>query len=55
MAEAGQFTDIYNLGQLSPSPNINMMTVIGYQVSGSAGAFLVLLAFYLPRALSYSQ
>lgn len=25
-----------------------MMTVIGYQVSGIAGAFLVLLAFYLP-------
>jgi len=45
---AEQFTDIYSLGQLSPGPNMNMVTVIGYQVSGIAGAILVLLAFYLP-------
>src|SRR5208337_5222481 len=45
---AEQFTDIYSLGQLSPGPNMNMVTVIGYHVSGIAGAILVLLAFYLP-------
>ena len=27
---AAQFTDIYSLGQLSPGPNMNMVTVIGY-------------------------
>jgi chromate transporter len=43
-----QFTDIYSLGQLSPGPNMNMVTVIGYHVSGIPGAILVLLAFYLP-------
>jgi chromate transporter len=45
---AEQFTDIYSLGQLSPGPNMNMVTVIGYHVSGIPGAILVLLAFYLP-------
>lgn len=46
--DAEQFTDIYSLGQLSPGPNMNMVAVIGYHVSGIAGAILVLLAFYLP-------
>lgn len=45
---AGQFTDLYSLGQLSPGPNMNMVTVIGYDVSGLTGAILVLIAFYLP-------
>jgi hypothetical protein len=27
---ADQFTDIYSLGQISPGPNTNMVTVIGY-------------------------
>ncbi len=45
---ADQFIDIYSLGQLAPGPNMNMVTVIGYHVSGVAGAILVLLAFYLP-------
>jgi chromate transporter len=45
---AEQFTDIYGLGQLAPGPNMNMVTVIGYQVAGVSGAILVLLAFYLP-------
>jgi chromate transporter len=45
---AEQFTDIYSLGQLSPGPNMNMVAVIGYHVSGIPGAILVLLAFYLP-------
>jgi len=45
---AEQFTDIYSLGQLSPGPNMNMVTVIGYHVAGVPGAIVVLLAFYLP-------
>jgi chromate transporter len=44
----GQFADVYSLGQLAPGPNMNMVTVIGYHVSGLPGAVLVLLAFYLP-------
>jgi len=43
-----QFADVYALGQLAPGPNMNMVTVIGYHVSGIAGAILVLAAFYLP-------
>ncbi len=45
---AEQFTDFYSLGQLSPGPNMNMVALIGYKVSGSTGALLVLFAFYLP-------
>jgi chromate transporter len=45
---AEQFTDVYSLGQLSPGPNMNMVTVIGYHVAGPLGAILVLIAFYLP-------
>ena len=45
---AVQFTDLYSLGQLSPGPNMNMVTVIGYDVAGLTGAILVLIAFYLP-------
>jgi chromate transporter len=45
---AAQFTDLYSLGQLSPGPNMNMVTVIGYEVAGGLGAVLVLVAFYLP-------
>ena len=43
-----QFAEIYSLGQLAPGPNMNMVTVIGYHVSGTWGALLVLVAFYLP-------
>ncbi len=45
---AAQFTDFYGLGQLSPGPNMNMVALIGYKVSGFAGAVLALIAFYLP-------
>jgi chromate transporter len=46
-----QFADIYSLGQLAPGPNMNMVAVIGYRVSGIAGAILVLVAFYLPSCV----
>ena len=39
---AVQFTDLYSLGQLSPGPNMNMVTVIGYDVAGLTGAIIVL-------------
>lgn len=45
---AEQFTDFYGLGQLAPGPNMNMVALIGYKVSGFAGAILALIAFYLP-------
>ena len=45
---ADQFLDFYGLGQVSPGPNMNMVALIGYHVSGLSGAILVLLAFYLP-------
>ena len=52
---AEQFTDIYGLGQLAPGPNMNMVDVIGYRVAGIPGAFLALLAFYLPARQSRSE
>jgi chromate transporter len=46
-----QFRDIYALGQLAPGPNMMMVTVIGYHVSGYVGALLAFLGFFVPSCL----
>lgn len=46
-----QFRDIYSLGQLAPGPNMLMVSVIGYHVSGYAGAALAFVGFFLPCSL----
>ncbi|MGA2408968.1 MAG: chromate transporter [Candidatus Binataceae bacterium] len=46
-----QFRDIYSLGQVAPGPNMLMVMVIGYRLSGAAGAAVVALAFFLPDCI----
>jgi chromate transporter len=48
---ADQFTNIYSLGQIAPGPNMMMVTVIGYHVSGVAGAILAVVGFLGPSCL----
>ncbi|HXW85229.1 MAG TPA: chromate transporter, partial [Candidatus Binataceae bacterium] len=43
-----QFIDIYSLGQVAPGPNMLMVMVIGYRLSGWAGAVAVGASFFLP-------
>ncbi len=46
-----QFAEIYSLGQLAPGPNMTCVILIGYMVSGWAGAVAVLFAFFFPSSL----
>lgn len=46
-----QFRDIYGLGQLVPGPNMLMVIVIGYHVTGYVGALLAFLGFFVPASL----
>ncbi|MBS7540447.1 chromate transporter [Ancylobacter lacus] len=46
-----QFRDIYGLGQVVPGPNMLMVMVIGYHVTGFMGALLAYLGFFLPASL----
>ncbi|MBV9559790.1 MAG: chromate transporter [Bradyrhizobium sp.] len=45
-----EFADIYALSQLSPGPNVLIVTLIGYQVAGLAGALVATLAMCVPTA-----
>ncbi|PNG27774.1 chromate transporter [Methylocella silvestris] len=46
-----QFRDIYGLGQMAPGPNMLMVIVIGYHVTGFLGAFLAFFGFFVPAGL----
>jgi len=46
-----QFTDAYAIAQLSPGPNVLIVTLIGYAVAGIPGALAATLAMCLPTAL----
>jgi chromate transporter len=46
-----QFSDIYAISQLSPGPNVLIVTLIGYSVAGVAGALATTLAMCAPTAL----
>lgn len=46
-----QFRDIYSLGQLAPGPNMLMVVVLGYHVSGVTGALIAFLGFFLPASV----
>lgn len=48
---ANQFRDIYSLGQVAPGPNMLMVMLIGYHLSGAMGAAVVAVAFFLPDCL----
>jgi chromate transporter len=46
-----QLIHFYSVGQMSPGPNMMMVTAIGEWVAGAPGAVVVLLAYFLPTAL----
>src|ERR1700719_3281680 len=46
-----QFADIYAISQLSPGPNVLIVTLIGYSVAGVAGALAATLAMCVPTAV----
>jgi chromate transporter len=44
----GEFRDMYSMGQVAPGPNMTMVLLIGYRISGALGALAVGVAFFLP-------
>jgi chromate transporter len=46
-----QFADVFAISQLSPGPNVLIVTLIGYAVAGVAGALVATLAMCVPTAV----
>jgi chromate transporter len=46
-----QFADIFAISQMSPGPNVLIVTLIGYSVAGIAGALVATLAMCGPTAV----
>jgi chromate transporter len=46
-----QFADIFAISQLSPGPNVLIVTLIGYSVAGVLGALVATLAMCGPTAV----
>jgi chromate transporter len=46
-----QFADLFAIAQLSPGPNVIIVTLIGYQAAGLAGALVATLAMCGPTCL----
>lgn len=46
-----QFADMFGIAQLSPGPNVLIVTLIGYHVAGVAGAAVATLAMCGPSAV----
>ena len=46
-----QFADVFAISQLSPGPNVLIVTLIGYAVAGLGGALAATVAMCLPTAL----
>lgn len=50
-----QFADAFAIAQLSPGPNVLIVSLVGYQVAGIAGALVATLAMCVPTAtLAYA-
>jgi chromate transporter len=45
-----EFADVYAIAQLSPGPNVLIVTLIGYTVAGLGGALAATLAMCVPTA-----
>ena len=45
-----QFADVFAISQLSPGPNVLIVTLIGYAVAGLGGALAATLAMCVPTA-----
>jgi len=46
-----QFSDVFAISQMSPGPNVLIVTLIGYSVAGVAGALAATLAMCVPIAV----
>lgn len=46
-----QFTEMFAIAQLSPGPNVIIVTLIGYHVAGLTGALVTTLAMCGPTCL----
>jgi len=46
-----QFADVFAISQLSPGPNVLIVTLIGYAVAGVTGALVATLAMCVPTAI----
>ncbi len=46
-----QFADVFAISQLSPGPNVLIVTLIGYGVAGFGGALVATLAMCVPTAI----
>lgn len=46
-----QFADLFAIAQIAPGPNIIIVTLIGYQVAGVAGALATTAAMCVPSCL----
>ena len=46
-----QFADVFAISQLSPGPNVLIVTLIGYSVAGVGGALVATLAMCVPTAM----
>ena len=46
-----QFADVFAISQMSPGPNVLIVTLIGYTVAGIGGALVATVAMCLPTAL----
>ena len=48
---SGRFTDLFAIAQASPGPNILIVTLIGWDVAGLAGALIATLAMIVPTSV----
>jgi chromate transporter len=46
-----QFADVFAISQMSPGPNVLIVTLIGYSVAGVGGALVATLAMCVPTAI----
>ena len=46
-----QFADAFAIAQMSPGPNVMIVTLIGYTVAGVAGALAAILSMCVPTAV----
>jgi len=46
-----EFADVFAIAQLSPGPNVLIVTLIGYAVAGISGALVATLAMCVPTAV----
>jgi chromate transporter len=46
-----QFADVFAISQLSPGPNVLIVTLIGYAVAGVPGGLIATLAMCVPTAV----